>query len=149
MNPTTLQALRRLLFFSQPEAASVIGGVTERSWQFWEAGKRTIPDDVIETITQLVAWRNQAIEAASAQIAESGLTPSLIWYNSSDDWSSLPGREPILWRPHCSAIADLCARFGAVAVEFALSDYAKWLGARQDSEAMRSLWAAEKSNAPV
>ena len=61
MTPETLQALRRLLFFTTAEAAELIGGVSERSWQYWESGKRTIPDDVIETVAHLCRWRNEQI----------------------------------------------------------------------------------------
>ena len=69
MTPTTLQALRRLLFFSVPEAAEHIGGVTERAWRFWESGKWPIPADVIERINGMLAWRERALaEAERAMI---------------------------------------------------------------------------------
>ncbi|HJV73154.1 MAG TPA: DUF1870 family protein [Noviherbaspirillum sp.] len=154
MTPTTLQALRRLLFFTQPEAAALIGGVTERSWKYWEQGARSIPADVIERIGQLVAWRQNAIQTASATIAEhlasapSGVEivpPALIWYASIEDWMTLPDREPVMWRPQCSVIAELCALHGAVAVPFDAPAYAAWLGKQPDSESMRSQWAASTS----
>jgi hypothetical protein len=153
MSPTTLQALRRLLFFSRPEAAELIGGVTERSWNYWEEGKRPVPADVTKSIQHLVAWRENALQTTSATISEwkkslpksgGSAPPALIWYASAEDWGLMPDREPIFWRPHCSVIAELCARHGAVAIQFDGSAYAKWLKGRKDTESMRSQWAAER-----
>jgi predicted DNA-binding transcriptional regulator AlpA len=141
MTPTTLQALRRLLFFSQPEAAQLIGSVSERSWRFWEDGSRTIPPDVIERIGQLVAWREQEL-LATRTTYHAYPNVMLIWYGSAEDWLTLPGRELIFWRPHCSVIAQLCAE-GAVAMAFDAAAYTAWLGSRKDSEARRSQWVSE------
>lgn len=71
MTPAQLQALRRLLFFSVSDAARLIGGCSERSWQYWESGKRTIPADVIATIYHLCHWRNGIIASpADLRIAD-------------------------------------------------------------------------------
>lgn len=144
MTPATLQALRRLLFFSIDEAAAMIGGVSPRSWQFWERGERTIPDDVIATLRRLCAWRQKAIAAGSVQMAKApaGTELALIWYASLDDWTSMAGREPELWRPHCAVAAELAARHGAHLVTFDGLAYAVWLGRRTDSEMLRGAWAA-------
>lgn len=143
MTPATLQALRRLLFFSVEEAAAMIGGVSPRSWQFWERGDRTIPDDVISTLQYLCVWRQKAIDVGSVQMAKAppGSCLALIWYATLDDWASMAGREPEMWRPHCSAVAELAARHGAHLVTFDGPAYAAWLGRRQDSEQMRGAWA--------
>lgn len=144
MTPATLQALRRLLFFSVEEAAAMIGGVSPRSWQFWERGDRTIPDDVIATLQRLCAWRQKAIAAGSVQMAKApiGTELALIWYATLNDWTSMAGREPELWRPHCSVVAELAARHGAQLVTFDGPAYAAWLGRRVDSEILRGAWAA-------
>ena len=144
MTPATLQALRRLLFFSVDEAAAMIGGVSPRSWQFWERGDRTIPQDVIDTLQHLYAWQEKAIVAGSAQIAKApqGSDLALIWYGSADDWTSMPDRAPMYWRPHCSAAAQLAARHGAQLVAFDAPAYAAWLGQRTDTETKRGEWAA-------
>ncbi|MBI4997869.1 MAG: DUF1870 family protein [Rhodocyclales bacterium] len=148
MTPATLQALRRLLFFSVEEAALLIGDVSPRSWQYWERGDRTIPDDVVETVQRLCAWRAQAIATAEASIRElqahhgTQAESVLVWYQTLDDWATLPGREPLLWRPQCSVIAELAARFSARLVAFAGPAYSAWLGKRKDSEALRGAWAA-------
>lgn len=148
MTPTILQALRRLLFFSVEEAALLIGGVSPRSWQYWERGERSIPADVAETVRRLCAWRAQAIAAADSSLRElrgrGGREAALVlvWYQTLDDWATLPGREPLQWRPQCSAIAEIAARHGARLVQFDGAEYAAWLGDRQDSESLRGAWAA-------
>lgn len=148
MTPATLQALRRLLFFSVEEAALLIGGVSPRSWQYWERGERSIPSDVIATVRRLCDWRAQAIAAADASIRElqarhgPRAAVALAWYQTLDDWATLPAREPLQWRPQCSVVAELAARHGARLVTFDAPAYAAWLGDRQDSEQMRGAWAA-------
>lgn len=148
MTPTTLQALRRLLFFSVPEAATLIGQVTERSWRMWEVGERTIPEDVAGSIRGLCQWRAQALAMAEKQIAalkaRHGAAPSvaLLWYQTLDDWATLPGREPAQWRPQCSVVAQLAARHGGRVVAFDGPAYAQWLGKRKDGEGMRAAWSA-------
>lgn len=155
MTPATLQALRRLLFFSVEEAAELIAagperphGVTPRSWQYWERGERPVPADVAETIRRLCAWRAQAIAAAEASMASTHARHGaasmvvLVWYRTLEDWTSLAGRLPLYWRPHCSVVAELAARHGACLMAFDRENYADWLGRRKDTETMRSEWAA-------
>lgn len=155
MTPATIQALRRLLFFSVEEAATLIGGVSQRSWQFWERGDRTIPEDVIEHIRSLCAWRAQALTTAENQIAAlqarhgPAASVALIWYQSLDDWTTLPGREPALWRPQQSVCAAVLAEFPdrLRLVRFDPPAYSAWLAERQDSETMRGQWAAAVDSA--
>lgn len=150
MTPATLQALRRLLLFSVDEAALLIGDVSPRSWQYWERGERAIPADVIETVQRLCAWREQAIASAEATLAalQARHGPhagaALVWYQTLDDWATLPERDALLWRPQCSVIAELAARLGAQMVTFDGPAYAEWLGKRKDSEALRGAWAASQ-----
>ena len=151
MIPVTLQALRRLLFFSVPEAATLIGQVTERSWRMWEHGERTIPQDVQQAIVDLCQWRAQALATAEKKIAEiqgrhgPAASVALLWYQSLDDWATLPGREPAQWRPQCSVVAELVARHDAQLVAFDGPAYRQWLGHRKDSEQLRGAWAASIS----
>lgn len=109
MTPTTLRALRQLLFFSVDEAAAIIGHVTPRSWQYWEAGRRTIPADVIEKIENLCAWRKDRIEDVA--------TDTTTWYATLDEWEAT-GLHPMFWRPQCSVVAEGCARYKMEAVPF-------------------------------
>lgn len=149
MTPTTLQALRRLLFLSPKQAGEWVGGVTERSWMMWESGAREIPADVESRLMSLVEWRDNALEAARAQISEARSAlgeqneagpMALVWYEHLDDW--LP-REPVLWRPHCAVMAALAAEYMADLILFDAGNYHAWRGQRPDTEALRGEWAAE------
>ena len=148
MTPATLQALRRLLFFSIEEAATMIGNVSPRSWQYWERGERPVPDDVVETFETLLAWRGEAISTIDAQMArqqkEHGydIRITLVWYQTLDDWLTVDDREAMYWRPHCSVAAEMAARRGAILLPFDGPAYSVWLGKRKDSETMRGAWAA-------
>lgn len=123
MTPTTLQALRRLLFFSAPEAAEHIGHVTERSWRMWEDGSRGIPDDVVSTVARMVAWRKTALAEAEKAIKDArrslkgreAASPQVTWYITPEAWAQAEPCAPEMWRPHCSVVAELCARHGAEA----------------------------------
>lgn len=149
MKSFELEALRRLLFFSPPEAGLLVSQTSEQAWRRWEAGSRAVPADVAERILGLVDWRQRAIDAAIKQIAaapaESGVT--LLWYDSLDDWATLPGREPVLWRPQQSVLAALLGEFPSrvALVGFDAPAYAAWLAGRPDGEAMRSQWAAAQA----
>lgn len=153
MNNLELQALRRLLFFSVPEAALLVAasaerptGVQERTWRRWEDGTLSVPENIAEIMHRLCAWRAQALDALRGAIedgqrAHGELDLVLVWYDTLDDWATLDGREPILWRPQCSAVVEGVA-LGARLVKFDSVVYAKWLAGRIDSEHMRGQWAA-------
>lgn len=158
MNGSTLEALRRLLFFSRPEAATLIGaspdrprGVSDRAWRMFEAGELPVPADIADRIGELVRWRAHALATAESQILElrarlpRGAAPDirLCWYESLDDWATLPGREPIQFRPQQAVLAELAARHGATLVRFDAPAYAAWLAWRDDSETARGTWAAQ------
>lgn len=155
MTPTTLQALRRLLFYTRQEAALLVAasperpnGVTDRAWRQWEDGDRPIPADVERNLTALAAWRETALSAAAAAIREQAArrgaaeAATVIWYECIDDWISLPGREPAMFRPQQSVCAALAAQPGVRLARFDLPAYAKWLAGRPDNETNRAAWAA-------
>jgi hypothetical protein len=138
-----LEALRRLLFFSPPEAAAFIGHASEQAWRRWEAGTRKVPADVAMRIEELVAWRQDAIAAADAKICDApdSTKIALVWYAAVEDW--LP-RDPAFWRPQQSVVAALAARFpdNVTLARFNHATYSAWLAGRADSEEMRNRWAA-------
>lgn len=148
MNNIELEALRRLLFFSAPEAAAMISGTSERAWKHWEAGARPVPQDVAARVRELVHWRRNAYNAALATILEQrerlGDSDTLerarlVWYGRMQDWTG----EPVLWRPHQSVCAALADFDYIELVPFDSANYAAWLGSRKDSESMRGAWAAK------
>lgn len=146
MIPCQLEAARRLLFFSPPEAASMVSDTSEQAWRRWESGARKVPDDVVNRMTGLIEWRQAAIDATVKQISAAPMEASiaLIWYESLDDWATLPSREPALWRPQQSVCAAVFAEFpGRLRlVRFDAPAYSVWLAGRNDSETMRGQWAA-------
>ncbi len=157
MTPTTLQALRRLLFYTRQEAALVVAasperphGVSDRAWRQWEDGDRTIPANVAHNIAALAVWRETALAGALAAIREKAAKRGapqrvdLVWYETMDGWISLPSREPVLFRPQQSVVAALAAAVPAVRlVAFDGPAYSAWLAGRADSEALRAAWASE------
>ena len=156
MTPTTLQALRRLLFFTLQEAASLLAasserpqGVSEPQWRQWEDGGQPIPADLALRITELVDWRSTALAATAdtirQQIKDKGVPEAvfIIWYESLDDWTSLPNRDPLMWRLQQAVCAALAAMFSTIRlVSFDAAAYAAWLEDREDSESMRAQWAS-------
>lgn len=75
----------------------------------------------------MVAWRatalaeaEKAIAEARAAMAKQGAAEAapgqITWYVSSAAWAKAEPRAPDMWRPHCSVVAELCARHGCEAV---------------------------------
>ena len=160
MTPTALQALRRLLFFSVPEAALLIGatadqphGIPGQDWQQWENGELPIPESIIARINELNEWRSLALDATAdnvrLQMREKSGLPEFIfitWYDTLDDWMSIAGREPAMWRVQQSVSAALMGMFSLIRpVCFDPVAYHTWLGNRGDSEALRAEWASSVS----
>lgn len=157
MTPTTLQALRRLLFFTVNDAASILSanqenpqGVPENTWAQWENGSLPIPERITERIRELSNWRVEALAATTdnirIQITEkAGLPDSIfvIWYDTLEDWLSLPNRDPIMWRLQQSVCASLLGVFDIVKlVRFDANAYRQWRGSREDTESLRAEWAS-------
>lgn len=61
MNNLELQAARKLLMLDVSEAAEEIGNVSPRSWQYWETGQRSIPEDVTNEMYALLSIRTEQI----------------------------------------------------------------------------------------
>lgn len=61
MTNTELKALRRLFFLDVTEAAQFIGNCHVRTWQRWEQGTRSIPEDVIKIMNLLKEDRQEIL----------------------------------------------------------------------------------------
>ena len=157
MTPTTLRALRKLLFFSAKDAAKLIAanaetpqGVSEEIWRQWESGTHPIPANIANRMKELNDWRSEALAATAdnirVQITEkAGLPESVfvIWYDTLEDWMSLPNREPIMWHLQQAVCASLLGMFSIVKlVRFEPSSYHAWRGDRDDAESLRAEWAS-------
>lgn len=157
MTPTTLKGFRRLFFFTIPEAARLIAtskemphGVSEQRWREWESGESPIPETLITRIKQLNEWRSLALDATAdnirIQMREKSGTPEaifVIWYDTLEDWMTLPNRDPAMWRLQQAVCAALLGMFDIVRlVRFDKSNYQSWLAGRDDTEDSRAEWAS-------
>ena len=157
MNPTELKALRQLLFFPEQDAARLIAatssqpqGVAEDTWLQWESGTQPIPAAVISRIKELNDWRADVLAATAdnirIQITEKSGQPDsifVIWYDTLEDWLSLPDRDPVMWHLQQSVCAGLKGMYSIVKlVRFDATAYRAWLGGREDGEALRAEWAS-------
>jgi hypothetical protein len=156
MTPTSLKALRNLLFFTVQDAARLIAvspdqpeGVSDTAWQQWEDGSQPIPEFVVTRMNELNDWRSMALDATAdnirVQMKEKGGTPEsifVIWYDRLEDWKSMPNREPVMWRLQQAVCAALLGMFSIVKlIPFDAQAYALWLAGREDSESLRAEWA--------
>lgn len=155
MNPTTLQAIRRLLFFTRAEAAQWIAGpsVSEELWCRWEDGSATPPEAVTQRLQELNDWRSTALAATAdnirQQIREKGGVPEaiiILWYQRLEDWTSLPHREAVMWRIQQSVCAALLGMFNTLKpIPFDAEEYCRWSNGREDSESLRAEWVSTKN----
>ena len=101
-------------------------------------------------MAELGEWRSDALAATAdnirIQITEKNGMPEsvfVIWYDTLEDWLSLPNRQPVMWRLQQSVCAALKGMFGIVKlVGFDASSYRAWLDNRDDTEALRAEWAS-------
>jgi hypothetical protein len=130
MTHTELQALRRFLFYSAPEAARWVAadedrprGVDERTWNRWESGARPIPENIAASVADLVRWRGQLVAAGH----QAGRPLVVVVFDDADDWP----RPGALRRPWQSAAAQLLADLGPALVHLVPFDAAAFRVWRQ------------------
>ena len=68
MNHYELQAFRRLLFFSERDAANMIGGGSVDEWHRWEYGICNIPAGIPNLMKDTIRWRANAIQRIAKEI---------------------------------------------------------------------------------
>lgn len=99
MNNRELQALRKLFFLSVTEAAEHIGGVSARSWQHWESGKYSVPDDVSKKMDELADRRLNMIEVCENVMSEHNVATDIDYDISFESYESRhSGSSVIDWR---------------------------------------------------
>ncbi|WP_299314224.1 DUF1870 family protein [uncultured Halomonas sp.] len=110
MNSRELQALRKFLMLDVSEAAEIIGGVSKRSWQYWEAGRSPVPDDVEDKMNGLMTQRQYLMDEIGAKIDEAGGVISVPFYASYAEFAAEnPDQGVIPWRLGQSVVAELYA----------------------------------------
>lgn len=156
MTPRQLEALRKHLHFTVPEAARWVAadaerprGVEERTWNRWESGKVAIPLNIAERMFELVHYRRALVELLKRDLfpeLESGRSVVMIWYDDRADLTD----QPVYWRPFQSALAELLssAPLGGFdllrLVPFDAQSFNRRRGARPDTAAERAAWASQQ-----
>lgn len=116
MTGKELQALRKFLLLDVKEAADIIGKVSPRSWQYWEAGRSSVPDDVADKMNGLLGQRQMIIDSIEAQVEAHSDSPSqedgermeMPYYPSLADYQQhCPGSGLLDWRAYQSAVVEL------------------------------------------
>lgn len=114
MTGKELQALRKFLLLDVKEAADIIGKVSPRSWQYWEAGRSSVPDDVADKMNGLLGQRQMIIDSIEAHSdspsQEDGERMEMPYYPSLADYQQHCPEEGVLaWRAYQSAVSELFA----------------------------------------
>ncbi|MCF6442523.1 YdiL family protein [Pseudoalteromonas luteoviolacea] len=128
LNNFELQALRKLLCLDVSEAAELIGGVTNRTWQYWEVGRNEIPCEIDYEMYGLTSLRNQLIDKSVEEVELGDLGP-LRWYHMFEPKNGerkdghiyfiddYPACNKVHWRLHQSVLAYLFAEGGEVELD--------------------------------
>jgi hypothetical protein len=112
LNNVELQAVRKLLMLDVAEAAECVGNVSVRSWQYWESGERTIPDDVEMEMYGLLALRNEAIDGIISNDEDE--LPQR-WYHTFEEFLvDYPASTKAWWRVHQSVVSYLFCEGGEI-----------------------------------
>jgi len=136
------QAMRQLLLLTQAEAGEWLSTppVSERAWQYWEAGKRSVPADVAASLRAACDLRRESIEQAQRAIeAASGILHVGVWYAKAADWKWTLRPPGLPWKMHNSVVAHLAGQGAAKLVGFDEAAYAAWSEALPKINAAREL----------
>lgn len=115
MTGKELQALRKMLMLDASEAAELVGNVSTRSWQYWEAGKYAVPTDVEIAMESMLEKRAARIEEVEASIDHLPLDQwqdnlELDYHQRFEDYElANPGKSRLDWRIDQSVAAYMFA----------------------------------------
>lgn len=133
------QALRQILLLTQAEAAAWLSNppVSERAWQYWEAGRRAVPTDVAQNLRDACRKREEMLADALDSIQKTqGQLPIAVWYAKADDWKWTFRDLGLEWKLHNSVLAELASRNLVRLVGFDVAAYVAW------SEALPAITSA-------
>jgi hypothetical protein len=110
LNNHELQALRKMLMLDVSEAAELIGKVSNRTWQYWEAGRNKVPADVEMEVYALHSQMNECIGGILQAGEENN---DIRWYHTFEEFKSdYPNGNKAWWKVHQAVCADLFANTG-------------------------------------
>lgn len=101
LNNLELQAARKLLMMDVSEAAAEIGHVSNRTWQYWEAGRSPVPTDValeVEALLEVRLDRMRAVDDQLAALPQSERLRLPYHLNFDSYAADNPGATRVLWR---------------------------------------------------
>ncbi|MER2494414.1 DUF1870 family protein [Catenovulum sediminis] len=111
-NNFELQAMRKLLMLDVSEAAecikgSMTTGVTVRTWQRWEKGDFSVPEDIQNELMGCLQWRSRLIDECIEEYPfDSDETMQIKWYHTFEDFLvDYPDQIKLMWRIHQSVCA--------------------------------------------
>lgn len=156
MTPAELKTIRESLGLPLQWVADQ-ARVKLRTAQYWEQGRFAVPDDVAQMLIGLddQLWQLVAryLEQVKAVADDQDALPEeivLLRYRTDNDlWKFYPDFRPIPASTHATLISRLRRRLWEIGVPSIIeymepAEYRAWLGARADSEDLRSQWALEK-----
>ena len=164
MNGAELNTLRRSLWLSRADAATIFG-VNERTLRYWESGDWAVPDDVRDLVRKLDATLNAMADAAWDHYGNLAHLAGRDWrqveavllrYTSAADLAAVhPEFSGPLADCHAAGIdrtRQLLEAEGARVriVGFRPDAYAAWIAEHgmADDSASRAAWAASVEDAP-
>ena len=114
MNNHELQALRKILMLDVSEAAQYVGKVSARTWQYWESGRNKVPQDVVESIRNLIQEREELLKKMVLPCKEYTETHKLIikYYHYFDLFlSENENVTELNWRIHQSVASAIFFKY--------------------------------------
>ncbi|MDP8173146.1 DUF1870 family protein [Pasteurella skyensis] len=119
LNNIELKAVRQGLGLSVAEACDIVN-VKKRTWQYWEAGRSPVPDDVSETFLKFKKDYIIALDNLLKDITETHIV--LPFYKEFEDFCQKTQNNSIVkWRIYQSVISYLML----TRYEISLDDTAK------------------------
>ena len=96
------------------EAAELVGNVSPRTWQYWEAGRSKVPPDVDSEMYALIAIRNELINIFMDKFKLDDIGP-VRWFHVFEDFQTVfPDENKVTWRIYQSCIALLFTEGGEI-----------------------------------
>lgn len=153
MTSAEFKTMRESLGLTIPWVADN-AGVKLRTVQYWEAGRMSVPADVVNMLDHIDQRLNISVAQAIAYIDEMTIqhgTPveiTLVRYrNDTDLWRFRPDMKPLPATTHAAMLSRLRRVLWSKSIPSVIefmdpNEYREWLAGRPDTEAKRAAWAA-------
>ncbi len=112
MTNKELKALRQILALECSEAAEHIGNVSVRSWQRWEAGVVSVPDDVADQLYDFAAIRDALVEQRYKEFRQKKDALELNFYMTIDEFEQATGKRNVVMWKITNSVAGECLSAG-------------------------------------